>query len=436
MNATAQSPSTGCDRPEGCKATAKGVRPGPTAHGLARLVLCSVVAAGAWGCGPAGSTEEDRQLGVDEPTEESTAAAAYPGVSDGLIVFGQSAALSGPAEDLGTNMSLGVRAAFEEANREGGINGRELTLQVRDDGYEPERAIANSQDLLDSGVFALIGAVGTPTSVAAEPMAHDAETPYIGPFTGAEFLRQERPWVVNVRASYYQETEEMVERLTTDLGVTRIAILYQDDSYGQAGLSGVRRALTSRGMGLVSEGRYVRNTSAVKRAVLDIQEGDPEAVIIIGAYLPVATFVKWARKMRLDAIFVNISFVGSNALLNELGADGEGILVTQVVPFPGNTTVPVVGRYQAALEALEPGAAPGFVSLEGYLAGLLTVEALRLAGPHPTREAFLEVLRSTSPIDLGGFEVDFGLRDNQGSDRVYLTEIRGGRFVPLTRLGR
>lgn len=363
------------------------------------------------------------------------------GVFPDSIVFGQSAAISGDARELGENMNLGVLAAFEESNRAGGVQGRTLRLVVRDDRYESEAAIVNTRELIAHGVFGLIGAVGTPTSRVAEPIASEAKVPYIGAFTGAALLRgEEQRYVVNLRASYNQETEEMVERLTSDLGFSRIAILYQDDSYGHAGLNGTRMALDKRNMALVSEGTYVRNTVAVKRALLKIHESNPQAVIIIGAYRPAAAFIKWARKIGMRAVFVNISFVGSNALLNELGPSGEGVVVTQVVPFPRDTSVPVVAEYHTALRAVDPSAQPGFVSLEGYLAGRLVVEALRAsadsAGAPPTRESFLRHLAQGEVIDLGGFGVRYGRRDNQGSDEVFLTVIRRGRFVAVERLAR
>ena len=365
-----------------------------------------------------------------------TMAAQEEGVFPDSIVFGQSAAFSGPTSELGSNMRLGILAAFEEANRKGGVHGRMFRLLSRDDGYEPEAASDNTHQLIEEGVFGLVGAVGTPTSTAAEPVASAARVPYIAPFTGAEFLRENRDLVVNLRASYFQETEEMVERLTADLGFTRIAVLYQDDNYGSAGLTGVRRALGTRDMALAAEGAYVRNTTAVKRALLEIREGNPQAVIIIGAYQPAATFIKWARRIGLDAVFVNISFVGSNALLNELGSDGEGVVVTQVVPFPRDTSVPVVARYHEALAAVDASASPGFVSLEGYLAGLLIMEGLDRTGPEPTRESFLRTLQEAGPIDLGGFAVEYGVRDNQGSDRVFLTSIQAGQFQAMQRLQR
>ncbi len=364
--------------------------------------------------------------------------AATEGVYADSIVFGQSAALDGPAGELGRNMNLGIRAAFEEANREGGAHGRLLRLHARDDGYEPEQAVINTRYLIETlGVFGLIGAVGTPTSNAANPVAEDYAVPYIGAFTGAGLLREpDQRHVVNLRASYDQETAEMVERLVEDLGFRRIAVFYQDDSYGQAGLNGVRSAMDGRNMQLVSEAAYMRNTLAVKQGLLDIRDGNPEAVIIVGAYAPVAHFIRWARKIGLDAVFVNISFVGSSALLAELGRAGDGVVVTQVVPFPGDTDIPAVARYQAALREVDGSATPGFVSLEGYLAGRLVVEALRAgdASTAPTRESFLRTLNDSGPIDLGGFVVEYAEGDNQGSDLVFLTVIRGGRFVPVTRL--
>ena len=356
------------------------------------------------------------------------------GVFPDSIVFGQSAALEGPAGELGRNMNLGIRAAFEEANRDGGVHGRQLRLVVRDDGYEPEAAVANTAELIAHGVFGLIGAVGTPTSRAAEPAASEAGVPYIGAFTGAAILRgPEQHYVVNLRASYDQETRTMVDRLVEDLGFRRIAVFYQDDSYGQAGLAGVRKAMDARDMRPVVEAAYPRNTRAVKRGLLDIRAGDPDAVIIIGAYAPAAHFIRWARKIGLDAVFVNISFVGSDALLNELGRQGDGVVVTQVVPFPHDTSVPAVARYHAALRAVDPVARPGFVSLEGYLAGHLVARALADGAERPTRQSFLATL-TESPLDLGGFVVEYGESDNQGSDLVFLTVIRGGEFVPVTRL--
>ena len=356
----------------------------------------------------------------------NSAAIADPGVSADAIVFGQAAALNGPAAALGQDMRKGLLAAFAEANRAGGIKGRKLELISRDDGYEPNKSIEAVRSLIgEDQVFALVGPVGTPTSQATQPIATEAGVPFIGPFTGAEFLRNPfKSNVINVRASYFQETEAMLEHLTKDLGVTRIAIFYQDDAFGRAGLTGVQRALQRRSMQLVSEGIFERNTTAVKRALLNIRAGAPEAVIMIGPYEPCAAFIKLARQLKLELIFVNISFVGSNALAKALGPDGAGVVVTQVVPFPDDTSVPLIARYQAALKSVEPAAEPGFVTLEGYLVGRLVVAALERVPNEPTRLALLAAINGKS-FNLDGLTLEYGLNDNQGLDAVYLTMIRG-----------
>ena len=347
------------------------------------------------------------------------------GISDERILFGQSAAFSGPAQELGKNMRIGIEAAFQEANARGGVHGRQLILTSLDDAYEPEAAIANTRRLIEQeGVFALIGAVGTPTSLSATPVAAAAGVPYIAPFTGAAFLRESR-WqnVINLRASYNQETEAMVARLTTDLGIKRIAVMYQDDSFGRAGYRGVRQALERRSMEPVTIGVYPRNTTAVKTGLLNLHSANPDAVILIGAYQPVATLIAWARHIGLDPVFMTISFVGSNALARELGRGGAGVFVTQVVPFPTDNTLPVGIAYRRALTAHAPKATPGFVSYEGYLAGRLAIAALERCGREINRTRFLNSLRGVDTIDLDGFELRYGANDNQGSDAVFLTVI-------------
>jgi ABC-type branched-subunit amino acid transport system substrate-binding protein len=357
----------------------------------------------------------------------------------GWIVFGQSAAFEGPAAALGIGMRQGILAAFAEANAAGGAKGRKLELISYDDGYEPKKAIANTNRLLNEDkVFALIGEVGTPTSKAVQPISTDAQVPFIGPFTGASFLRNPALGnVVNVRASYDQETEAWIDHLTSDLGIKRIAILYQDDSFGRAGLSGVLKALNKRGMELAAEGTYVRNTTAIKTALLAIRKAKPEAVVMVGAYKPCAEFIKLAKKVKLEAVFVNISFVGSYALAKELGDSGEGVVITQVVPFPMDASVPLVAKYHAALKAADPAAEPGFVSLEGYMAGRLVVQAMEKQENPVTRAGLLAAIREIGTFDLGGISLSYGPADNQGMDEVFLTVIQAdGSIKPVDRLTR
>ncbi len=409
--------------------------PALAAGGAAALLMAACLA----GCG-GGSNNGPGEPGegTETVTPGTPAEAGVPGVTDDQILFGQSAAFEGPAAELGTNMRLGIRAAFAEANRAGGVHGRQVDLVSFNDSYEPDAAIANTTRLInDDNVFALIGAVGTPTSRSATPIAREAGVPYIAPFTGAEFLRDDEwPNIVNLRASYYQETEEMVARLISDLGITRIGVMYQDDSYGRAGYRGVRQALERRNMTPVSVGLYPRNTLAVKTALLDLQKGSPEAVIQIGAYKPVAELILWAKQTGMDAVFLNVSFVGSNALANELGPQGEGVYVTQVVPFPSDRSVPVVSKYMDALAAFEPQAVPGFVSLEGYLAGRLVIASLEKCGREVRRSCMTEELGSVTEIDIDGFKLKYGHGDNQGSDRVFLTVIGSdSRYHPIESLG-
>ncbi len=369
-------------------------------------------------------------------------AATFPssaenGVSADKIVFGQAAALEGPASALGQGMKTGLEAAFAEINKAGGVKGRKLELRSIDDRYEPTRSIEAVKKLIEEDkVFAVAGPVGTPTSAAVQPIATAAGVPFVGAFTGAEFLREPyKPLVMNIRASYFQETEAMVEHLTKDLGATRIAIMYQDDAFGQAGLAGVRKALEKRQMQLAGEGTFERNTVAVKAALLAVKKAEPQAVIMISPYKPAAEFIKLAKQIRFDPTFVNISFVGSDALAKELGPAGAGVVITQVAPFPKDVSVPVVGRYQAALKASAPDAQPGFVSLEGYLVGRAIVAALEKVDGEPTRQAMVDAVQKAGTFDLGGLKLSYSPSSNRGSDHVFLTVIQpDGSFKPVDRL--
>ena len=352
--------------------------------------------------------------------------AGVPGVTATQIVFGQSAALTGPSDELGLGMQAGIQAAFKEANDAGGVNGRTLTLMTEDDSYEPDAAFENARKLLNAErVFGLIGSVGTPTSRAASPVAEAQGAPFVGAFTGAQLLRSpDLTNVLNLRASYHDETERMVAYLQSQ-GISRVAVLYQNDSYGIDGLEGVQKALAREGrqeMDLVESWYYRRNTEAVNVAVYRIARANPEAVIIIGAYRPAAEAIEKLRE-KLDPapIFMNLSFVGSNALAEELGDAGSGVYVTQVVPLPSDESNAVVARYIAALSAFDSNAEPGFVSLEGYLVGRLAIAAVEACGAEVTRSCFLREASGLEGID--GFELQYGPGDNQGSDAVFLSKI-------------
>lgn len=358
------------------------------------------------------------------------------GVSEDAILFGQAAALEGPASALGQRMRQGIVAAFTEINAKGGIHGRKLQLVSRDDGYDPDRSVVQTLRLIeDDKVFALIGAVGTPTAMATIPITSARNVPFIGPFSGAEFLRDLALHnVVNIRASYAAEAEAWIKHLTEDRHFTRIGIFYQDDSFGQDGLAGVKNALARRGLELASEGTFERNTRAVGSAWRAIKRAEPEAIVMVGTYGPCAEFIKLAHRSGAYPTFVNISFVGANALAHELGPDGEGVIVSQVVPFPWDRTQKLVADYQAAQKAFDPTLTPDFVSLEGYLSGRLAAAALQNLGPRPTRAGLLRIVNDIGRFDISGEVITVGVRAIDAPPNVFLTVIqKDGTFKAVDR---
>jgi ABC-type branched-subunit amino acid transport system substrate-binding protein len=355
--------------------------------------------------------------------------AGAQGVTDGQVVLGQSVALTGPAQQLGLDMQLGAKLYFDKINAAGGVNGRKIVLKTLDDGYEATRAADNTKRLInDEKVFALFGYVGTPTSQASLPIFTAAHVPFVGPFTGAELLRSPvNPLVFNVRASYFDETEAIVQHLTS-MSVNRIAVFYQNDAYGQAGLTGVERALKKRNLEVIGKGTVERNSSDVKKAVADINKSNPQAVIMIGAYKGCAAYIKETRAAGQNPTFWNVSFVGSKALAKELDKEGRGVQISQVVPFPWDSSVPVVKEYQRAMA--EAKAEPGFGTLEGFIAAKVMVEGLRRAGRNLTREGFVRAMEGLQDYDAGGFKVTYGPGNRSGSKFVDLTIIsKDQKFV-------
>jgi ABC-type branched-subunit amino acid transport system substrate-binding protein len=364
------------------------------------------------------------------------AEANAPGVTDSAVVIGQAAALRGQASSLGEGMRTGLNAYFTRVNNAGGIHGRTIDFKSLDDGYEPDQSEKVTRVLIEKmNVFALIGAVGTPTSVKTVPIAKEASVPFVAPFTGAGFLRDtaENPHVINIRASYDQEMEALATYLVDQKGMTKVACFYQNDAYGKVGLSGIEKALARRNMKLVATGVYERNTVAVAGGLNEIAAGQPDAVVMVGAYTGCAAFIKSARQNPAfsGTVFCNISFVGTDALRNALGSDGAGVIVSQVVPFPWDTSVPVVADFHKDMAASGAQNAIGFISLEGYLAGKMFCTALQNAGAQPTRQGVLDAFYAMTASDLGGIGVSFGQADNQGMDQVYLTELTGEGIKPI-----
>jgi branched-chain amino acid transport system substrate-binding protein len=358
------------------------------------------------------------------------AAAADPGVSANRILLGQAAVFSGPAAQLGIQMRNGIKAYLDHVNEQGGLYGRKLDLVTEDDRYEPAIAPAASKKLIEEHkVFALLGYVGTPTGVAHLPVVTQAKVPLVGMFTGAEALRTPlNRYVFHVRASYYDETEKIVEQVVST-GGKKISVFYQNDAYGEAGRKGTEIALTKRGMKIFSSGTVERNTLKVEDAVKTINFSEPDAIVMVGAYAACAEFIRQMRKSGSGATFYNVSFVGSKALADALGAQGSGVAVSQVVPFPWGTAVPVVKEYQEL--ARKAGFSDyNFSAMEGFLTAKVMVEGLRRAGKNPTREGLVDALEQMHDVDLGGFYVSYSPKNHAGSRFVDLTIIgRNGKFL-------
>ncbi|PNU21290.1 ligand-binding receptor [Geothermobacter hydrogeniphilus] len=360
----------------------------------------------------------------------------------GELLLGMSTALSGPAGELGREMRRGVLAGIARVNRAGGINGRRLRLIALDDGYEPARTAPNMHQLLEKDrVLAVIGNVGTPTAIASLPLIREQQTLFFAPFSGAGVLRRDPPerYVINLRASYAEEISAMVDALVDRGGLRpeQLAFFTQRDGYGDAGYVGGFAALKRHGLRSeqqVLHVRYRRNTLAVENALADLllAEHPPSAVIMVGAYAPCAKFIRLARRSGLDVLFLNVSFVGSAALARELGADGDGVVVTQVVPHPTESSLPLVKAYRTDLRRIDD--LPfSFVSLEGYAALRTLLAGMEKVSGPLTRETLIDGLEQLGTFDLGiGMPLKIDARNHQAGHRVWPTRLEKGTVVPVS----
>ncbi len=361
------------------------------------------------------------------------------GVTAKEIVLGSSLALSGHASFLGTQTLIGAMCYLNHVNETGGVHGRSIRVIAYDDGYDPPLCVANTQKLIvDDQVFGLFCYVGTPTTVKIIPLVNEAQMPLLGMFTGANALREPfSRYIINVRASYYQETAEAVRRFVEDLGLRRIAVFYQYDAYGFDGLKGAELALKRLGLAPVARGAYTRGTLKVEKGLEAIMEAQAEAVVMIGTYEPCAKFIRLARERGFDALFHNVSFVGPEELARLLGNAGDGVFVTQVVPPPDSSQAQALhrsaGEYARLLARYHPGQQPNSVGLEGFINAKVLVEGLRRAGRDLTREGFIDALESITDFDPG-IEQSLSLKpdDHQGFERVYFTRLEQGKFVLVT----
>ncbi len=363
-----------------------------------------------------------------------------PGVSDTEVTFGSSLALQGHAGYLGQETIKGAMAYINYVNDSGGVHGRRIRVITRDDSYDPPKCLANTQRfLIEDRVFGLFCYVGTPTTVKVLPMIQEAQVPLLGMFTGANALREPfLPYVVNVRASYYQETGAAVHHLVHDLGLSRIAVFYQYDAFGFDGLTGTELALKRFGLEPVARGSYVRGTNDVSDAVDRIAAADAQAVVMIGTSDPCANFIRQTLWRGHTPIFYMVSFVGAKELSRNLAGtslDGVPVIMSQVVPPPraaDGSPTPSAQEFVELMTRYFPGEEPNFVGFEGYINAKTLVEALRRAGRALTREAFLRAVESMDDFAIGpDVRLSFGPTDHQGLDTVYFTILREGRFVLL-----
>ncbi|MBB6590245.1 ABC transporter substrate-binding protein [Ralstonia solanacearum] len=351
---------------------------------------------------------------------------AETGVTSDTIIIGQSAAMSGPAGKLGQQMNLGAKLYFKAVNAAGGVNGRKIDLKVLDDFYEPEAAERNTKTLInDTKVFALFGYVGTPTSLAALKQANPAGVPFFAPYSGAMALRE--PFarnVFHVRASYNDETAAIIQQIRTT-GHKHVAVIYNDDSYGAAGLAGVKRALAmpeNKAVALVAEATVPRNSTDVKGALSKLLPSKADSVVVISTYQTTAALVKNAQSQGFSGQFYNVSFVGTKELAEALGSAGGGVVVSQVMPFPHSMSSPLVREYEKLLKA-DGITAADYGSMEGYVAARIFVEGLKRAGRDLTREKLITALESMGSTDIGGFAVSYSPTNHVASKFVEMTVI-------------
>lgn len=354
-----------------------------------------------------------------------------PGISSNQILIGSCSALDGPARFLGMQTIVGATSYLNQVNAEGGIFGRKVQLLAFDDGYEPANAENCFKRLQKEGIFSAGFFVGTPTAAKYVPLAEANKVPVVGLFTGAEMLYTPlKHYVLNVRASYYDETREQVENLWNVLGIHKIGVIYQDDAFGQAVLSGLQLALKKHNAAPVGVGTFARNTLDVERGLWSVRPMNPGAVLIVGPYAPVAEIVKKAHATGWHPIFLTVSFVGTEKFITEAGKEAEGTVITQVVPPYTRVDFPTVALYREALKAYYPNEQPSFVSLEGFVDAMVLVEGLKRAGKDPTREKLITALESIQNKDVGlgpKLTLKYSATRHKGFDQIYTTVVRDGK---------
>ncbi len=358
---------------------------------------------------------------------------AETGVTDTTITIGMSAPFSGPNGAYGIDMRQTIVAYFDQINKTGGISGRKLDLVALDDGYETERTVANTRSLLkEKNAFALLAYYGSSaTTEAMNSVFGPAKVPLVGTISGADTLREPLTanangrYMFNVRASYADETEVIVNQLVS-LGLKSIAVFYQNDGFGKSGLDGVTAALAKHKLTPSATATVERNSIDIKKAAEVIGKANPQAVIMVTLYKPTAAFVKEMRRNNQNPMFMTLSPVGTEQLVQELGPAARGIGISQVVPYPWNDVTPIVRDYQKL--ASKPGSY-SYYGLEGYLMARTLVEGLKRAGKDLSRDKLVSALESVNNADFGGYRVNYAPGSRLGSRFVELTVIGPGGKV-------
>ncbi len=365
----------------------------------------------------------------------SPASAQTPGVTNSAILIGSCSALDGPAHFLGQQTVLGATTYLHSINDEGGIFGRKVQLLAFDDGYDPEKAPACFKRMTKEGVFALGFFVGTPTAKVYVPMAQEEKIPVVGLFTGAQMLYEPlKHYVINVRASYFDETREQVDRLWEN-NIRKIGVLYQDDAFGKTVLDGVKLALQKHNSAPVGLGTFPRNSVDIDGGLKDLMSARPQAVVVVGPYSPVAAAIKKAHAAGWRPQFLTVSFVGTEEFIREAGPDAEGTIITQVVPPYDRLDYPTVALYRKELTKYYPEQKPSFVSFEGFVDAMVLVEGLKRAGKDVTREKLISGIESIHDMNIGmgsKLNLNYSSTDHKGFQNVYPTIVRGGQPILLT----
>lgn len=348
-----------------------------------------------------------------------------------VIKLGQTTQLSGPLASLGSEYRDGAQAYFSWVNSKGGVHGRRIELVTLDDAYVVEKTLENTRKLLDEEkVLALFGISGSANYAAVMPLIEERAVPSIAPFTGADDLRAKKsPQTFWLRASYGDETEKIVEQLTT-MGIKRIAVFYQNDAFGKTGLNGVETALKKRQLAVHALGIYDKTKNDVSDAVKAIGASDAQAVVMISTYKPTAAFVKQMRIAGHVPQFFALSVVGYKGLQAELGKEAAGIAISQVVPYPWSSSSLLVREFEALPAEMAPKAGITYTTFEGFIAAKVMVEGLRRAGPQLSREKLVSALESMRLYDAGGFTVGYSQNEHRGSHFAEVTIVgNSGRLM-------